>query len=136
MAPIKSNDIRLRLNLGTLVSPTWVYVACEDSLSWDLSTENIDISTKCSQGFSDGDLGNRSFSVSSGGVFIEGDPGMAHALDSWVNGTKVMASLVYGNVMLEATGMLESISHDAPVNDVLRYSISFMSQGVVTVTYM
>lgn len=67
MGKLDSKDIGLYVNQGDEATPDWKLIACSTSDGFSGSTDNVEIATKCNDGFKENLPGSKSWSFSNAG---------------------------------------------------------------------
>lgn len=64
MAKIAGKDVLISVNMGTPEAPDWMKVACSTSDGFNGTTDTVTVNSKCTEGWTDNEPGNKSWSFS------------------------------------------------------------------------
>ena len=123
-------DFLIYINTGTEDSPTWTKVAGQRGGTFNLSSDEIDLSSKDNYGFSDRDYGTQEWSIDGDGVFIEGDNSHDAILDAFLARQPLLVRWTFpSGKSYEGRAIITDFPIEAPYDDVATYSLTLMGKG-------
>ena len=123
-------DFLIYINTGTVDSPTWTKVAGQRGGTFNLSSDEIDLSSKDNYGFSDRDYGTQEWSIDGDGVFIEGDNSHDAILDAFLARQPLLVRWTFpSGKSYEGRAIITDFPIEAPYDDVATYSLTLMGKG-------
>lgn len=139
MGKIASLDIGLYYNQGDDVTPDWVLIACSTSDGFSGSTDNVEIATKCNNGFKENLPGSKTWSFSNSGYaektadLAVGQVSFATAESLWKAGTVGDFKLAHTSdetiYYRKGKGYISSYNETADEGDYLQFDLEIQGTG-------
>jgi TP901-1 family phage major tail protein len=125
----------LKINTGTLGSPTYTTISGQRSATLTFSKNSVDVTHKGDAGW-ERTLGiSRGVSISCEGFADEADPGFQELRNVFWNNVQDQFQFVTpGAVTYTGTFELESLDETSPYDDAASFSCTLKSVGVITKT--
>lgn len=123
-------DFLIYINTGTDAAPAWTRVAGQRGGSFNLSADELDLTSKDNFGFMDRDYGSQDWSIEGDGVFIEGDTSHEALIDAFLSRQPILARWTFpSGKAYEGLTILTDFPIEAPFDDVATYSITLLGKG-------
>lgn len=135
MPVVTGVDFVINVNTGTVELPTWTLVAGQRNATLTMSTDEVDITSKNSNGWHEGLPSIRSWSIEFDALLIEDDDGLAAIEDAFMNGTQVQVQIVTpaGN-KYDGNATLTDFSYEGPYDGEATASGTLTGSGALTKT--
>lgn len=109
---------------------TFKKVAGQRGGTFNMSSDEIDLTSKDNYGFADRDYGVQDWSIDGDGVFIEGDTSHTAILDAFLARETLTVRWQFpSGKRYEGKAMISEFPIEAPYDDVATYSISLLGKG-------
>lgn len=138
MAKIASKDIGLYVNQGTNAVPDWKIIACSTSDGFSGSTDNVEIATKCANGWKENLPGDSTWSFSNSG-YAEKTADLGEGVESYVSAedlfhTKAQKEFKIATVdetiyYRMGTGYVSDYNETADNGDYLQFDLTITGSG-------
>ena len=126
-------DFLIYINTGTSGSPAYTKVAGQRGGTFNLSSDEIDLSSKDNYGFSDRDYGTQEWSIDGDGVFIEGDTSHDAIIDAFLAREALLVRWTFpSGKSYEGRAIITEFPIEAPYDDVATYSLTLAGKGPFT----
>lgn len=123
-------DFLIFINTGTDELPVWTKVAGQRGGTLNMSSDEIDLTSKDNYGFMDRDYGVQDWSIDGDGVFIEGDTSHDAIIDAFLAREVVRVRWTFpSGKSYEGDTIIGEFPIEAPYDDVATYSISLLGKG-------
>ena len=123
-------DFLIYINTGSEAAPSWLKVAGQRGGTFNLSSDEIDLSSKDNYGFADRDYGTQEWSIDGDGVFIEGDTSHDAILDAFLAREALLVRWTFpSGKSYEGRAIITDFPIEAPYDDVATYSLTLMGKG-------
>lgn len=126
-------DFLIYINTGTDAAPTYTKVAGQRGGTFNLSSDEIDLSSKDNYGFTDRDYGTQEWSIDGDGVFIEGDTSHDAIIDAFLARQALLVRWTFpSGRSYEGHAIITEFPIEAPYDDVATYSLTLAGKGPFT----
>jgi hypothetical protein len=130
---MNGSDILLLVNTGTSLVPSYEPVGTQTNVSWEETTEEIDMSSKTSRA-KRVDAGRYGATITLDSLYVPTDAAYQKLVAANRSGTKIMVAREEENVTIEtALALITSISGEGPDQDKATISVSLTIDGEWTV---
>lgn len=140
MAKIAGKDILLSVNMGTESAPEWMIVACSTTDGFNGTTETVTVNSKCTDGWTDNEPGNKSWSFSNSS-YAETEPesdqlSINEVNEMWSTDDVRQWKLegVNNDFYVEGLGFITDVSNTAADGDYLTFDLTITGKGPVSFT--
>lgn len=125
-------DFVIKVNTGTIASPTYTKVAGQRGGSLKRTTGEADMTTKDSNNWHEGKPTIRSWSIDGDGLIIENDTGYSAIKTAWLANEQVQVQMVTADGHTN-TGMatITDFSDDVPYDAEATYTIALAGSGAL-----
>lgn len=135
MPAVSGVDFIVKVNTGTEASPVWTAVAGQRNATLNMGMEEIDITSKDSQGWHEGLPGVRNWSIDFDGLIIEDDAGLSALEDAYMNKAQVEVQLVTpAGYTYSGKATLTDFSYDTPYEGEATADGTLTGTGALTKT--
>ena len=108
-------DFLLKINTGTVETPTWTLIGGQRSASLSRSADEIDVSNKTNDGWKATKAGLRSWSIDLDGLVLLSDTGLAALEQAFMEGAEINVQLAYPDATTQmGWGSLTDFSMETP----------------------
>lgn len=123
-------DFLIYINRGTDDTPDWIKVAGQRGGTFNMSSDEIDLSSKDNYGFADRDYGTQEWSIDGDGVFVEGDDSHDAIIDAFLARQSILVRWTFpSGRSYEGRAIIGEFPIEAPYDDVASYSLSLLGRG-------
>ncbi|MCP8970572.1 phage major tail protein, TP901-1 family [Ectobacillus ponti] len=125
-------DFIIKVNTGTIASPTWTTVAAQRGGTLKRDADTLDLTTKDSAGWQELDYGLRSWGIEADGLLVENDAGYLALENAYMTRTKVQvfAQTAAGS-KYQGMAVLKSFPIEMPYDDSATYKVTFEGSGAL-----
>jgi TP901-1 family phage major tail protein len=134
MGKVKGNDVYLKVNTGTEVSPVWTKVGGQKDATFDRGLGAIDVTDKDSLGWEENLPGNRNWGISFDAFIIEDDAGFLEIEDSFDNQLQKQFQIITPGHVYMGKATVESLSMSGPLGDAGVASFTLKGTGSLAKT--
>lgn len=133
MPAVSGVDFLVKVNTGTEGAPVWTAVAGQRGATLNMSTDEINVTSKDSGGWHEGLPAIRNWSIDFDALLIEDDAGLAALEDAFMNKTQVQVQVATpANHTYTGKATLTDFSYEAPYDGEATASGTLTGTGALT----
>ena len=127
MSKVKGVDVQVKVGSN--------FVAGERNATLNRSAETIDVTTKDSEGWKENEASFKEWGVDSDGLMIENDTAFEALETAFENGEAVALEIALpSGKKYSGNAIITDFPLEAPYDDEMTYSVSFVGTGALTIT--
>lgn len=133
MPAVSGVSFIVQVNTGTDAAPVWTAVGGQREATLNMSTDEIDTTSKDSQGWHEGLPSLRNWSLDFDALLIQGDAGLEALENAFMNQTQVQVRLATpSGATYTGKATLTDFSYEAPYDGEATASGSLTGTGALT----
>lgn len=123
----------LKINTGTVGTPTYTTIGAQRTATITFSKKTVDITNKGDAGWENSTGTTRGVGITCAGLVDELDAGFLELRNLfWGNVSDQFQFLTPGGITYTGTYEMDSIDEEYPFDDAVGYSVTLKSKGVIT----
>lgn len=133
MPKVSGVSFLIKVNTGTIASPTYTTVGGQRNVTLSLGTDEIDVTDKASGNWHEGLPSIRNWSLEGDGLLVQDDAGLQELEDAYMNQEKIKVQLLTASgKTYTGDAILTDFSYEGPYDDAATASYTLTGSGALT----
>lgn len=133
MPAVTGVDFLIQVNTGAEATPTWTTVAGQRGATLNRETDEVDVTSKDSNGWYEGMPTIRNWSIEAEGLLVQDDTAYARLEQAYMNNEIVQVQLITpSGTKYTGKAYITDFPIEAPYDDAATYSVTLQGTGPLT----